>query len=148
MAVAGVHKIEELYKEAAGLRIAKNKVKQLSDYIDQKFHDMLIAAKANAKANGREIISLNDLPLSKAFQEEMQRFVELEVTLNLQEILDHIATLPPAYELDVETEKKLPDIVGTLIVVLAKITKELSRDDNVVSEKEHETAERIMNLVL
>ena len=148
MAVAGVHKIEELYKAAAGLRIAKNKVKNLSDFIDDKFHDMLIVGKANTKANGREIIAMSDLPFGKAFREEMRRFTDLEITLNLQEILDHIATLPPAYELDAETEKALPEIVGTLIVVLAKITKELSRDDNVVSEKEHEAAERIMNLVL
>ena len=148
MAVAGLHKIEALYKEVAGLRIAKNKVKELSDYIDEKFHDILIIGKANANANDREIIALNDLPLSKAFQEEMQRFAELETTLELQEILDHIATLPPNYDLDSETEEKLPEIVGTLIVILAKVTKELSRDDKLVSEEEHETAERIMNLML
>ena len=148
MAVAGAHKIEELYKKAASLRISKNKIKDLSDYIDSKFHDFLVIGKANAKYNGRDVIALSDLPLTKAFKEEMQRFKELEEELSLDDILRHLASLPPEYELEIEVEKRLPEIVGTLIVVLAKITKEFSKDNNVVSEEEHEAAERVMNLTI
>ena len=148
MSVAGAHNIQELYKKAASLRISKNKIKGLSDYIDTKFHDLLIIGKTNAKYNGRDVIAFSDLPLTKAFHEEMQRFKDIEEELSLDDILKHIASLPPEYELEIEVEKRLPEIVGTLIVVLAKITKELSKDNNVASEEEHETAERIMNLTI
>ena len=148
MAVAGVHKIEELYKNAAGLRIAKNKVKELSDYIDGKFHDLLIAAQANAKMNGRDVIAYSDMPFTKAFRESMQKFEALDEMLSLDEILAHMATLPPKYTLEADLEADMPKIVGTLIYILANITKEFSTDDKVVSEAEHEAAERVMDLTI
>jgi len=69
MAVVGAHKIEELFKKAASLQIHKNKVKEISDIIDQKFHDLLLIGEANAKYNGRDVIWYSDLPLTKAFRE-------------------------------------------------------------------------------
>ena len=148
MATIGTHKLEELYKSAAGLRISKNKVKSLTDYIDEKFHDLLIAAQANAKLNGRDIIQYSDMPFTKAFRESMQKFEALDETLELKDILEYMATLPPKYDLETVLEEDMPKIVGTLVYILANVTKELSTDDKVVSEEEHEKAETIMNLMI
>ncbi len=149
MAVTGVHKIEALYKKAAGLRIDKSKVKMISDVVDQKLYDLLVVAEANARYNNRDIIWMCDVPLTKAMKESMQRFKELEEELELQPILDHLATLPPLkYALEEELEKKLPDLVGTLIYILANITKEFSPKDKTISIDEMEKAETILNLVI
>lgn len=148
MAVVGVHKIEELYKKAAGLRVDRQKVKKISDVVDQKLYDLLVEAEANARYNNRDVIWLSDVPLTKAMRESMKKFNELEEALELQPILDHLAKLPPLkYELEIDLEKKLPEIAGTLIYILAMITKEFSKDKNVSSE-DMEKAERILNLMI
>ncbi len=149
MAVTGTHKIEALYKKAVGLRIDKSKVKQISDVVDQKLYDLLVVAEGNARYNGRDVIWMCDVPLTKAMKESMEKFKELEEELELQPILDHLATLPPLkYALEEELEKKLPDLVGTIIYVLANITKEFSSKDKVISSKEMEKAETILNLMI
>jgi len=81
MAVTGFHKIEALYKKTAGLKLDHEKVKEISHVIDQKLYDLLVEAEANAKYNGRDVIWLSDLPLTKAMKESMQKFVELEEEL-------------------------------------------------------------------
>ncbi len=149
MAVIGAHKIEALYKKAAGLRLDKSKIKEISDLVDKKLYDLLLVAEQNAKYNGRDIIWMCDVPLTKAMKESMEKFLKLEEELELQPILDHLATLPPLkYGLEAELERKLPEIVGTLIYVLANITKEFSAKDKTVSADEMNKAETILNLVI
>ncbi len=148
MAIVGTHKIEELYKKAAGLRIPKNRIKELSDIIDNKLHDLLLVGEANAKYNGRDVIWYSDLPLTKAFRESMRKFEVLEEELNLQDVLDHMKTLPPMFSLEIELEKKLTDIVGTLVYIMANITKEFSKEDNVVSFEDHNRAKTILDLMI
>ena len=148
MAVTNAHKIEALFKKAAGLQISKEKVKEISDIIDTKFHDLLLIGEANAKYNGRDVIWYSDLPLTKAFRESMQKFTALEEELALQDVLEHIKTLPPIYTLEVELENKLTEIVGTLIYILANIAREFSRDDKTLSADELKAAERILNLTV
>ncbi len=148
MAVAGAHKIEALFKKAAGLQIHKNKVKEISDIIDQKLHDLLLVGEANAKYNDRDVIWYSDLPLTRAFRESMQKFEALDEALVLDDVLAHIKTLPPLYTLEVELENRLTLVVGTLIYILAQICKELSPDDHVVSEKELKHAIHILDLTI
>ena len=149
MAVTGAHKIEALYKKAAGLRIDKSKVKAISDVVDQKLYDLLVVAEGNARYNNRDVIWMCDVPLTKAMKESMQKFKELEEELELQPILDHLAILPPLkYALEEELEKKLPDLTGTLIYIMANITKEFSPKDKIISKEDMERAETILNLMI
>ncbi|RUM68813.1 MAG: hypothetical protein DSZ05_00455 [Sulfurospirillum sp.] len=148
MAVVGAHKIEALFKKAAGLQISKEKVKEVSDIVDQKFHDLLLIGEANAKYNGRDVIWYSDLPLTKAFRESMQKFRELEEELALQDVIEHLKTLPPLYTLEIELENKAGEIAGTLIYILAHIAKEFTKNDKVVSMDDLKSAERILNLTV
>ncbi|BDY13116.1 DUF1931 family protein [Hydrogenimonas cancrithermarum] len=149
MKTEGAYKIELLFKKAAGLRLAKNKVQEIEEKIDRKLYDMLTVAEANAGYNNRDVIWLSDMPLTKAMRESMQKFAELEEALELQPILDRLAIHPPIkYEMEAELEKRLPEIVGTLIYVLAKITKAFSPDDNAVAEDELKKAMRILDLMI
>ncbi len=148
MAVAGAHKIEALFKKAVDLQISKEKVKEISDIVDQKFHDLLLVGEANAKYNGRDVIWFSDLPLTKAFRESMRHFEALEEALALDDVLEHIKTLPPLYVLETELEQKADKIVGTLIYILAKITKTFSKNDRTVSAEDLKSAEQILNLTI
>ncbi|WP_353661553.1 DUF1931 family protein [Hydrogenimonas sp. SS33] len=149
MKVEGAYKIEQLFKKAAGLQLAKNKVAEVEEKVDRKLYDMLVAAEANAGYNARDVIWFSDLPLTKAMRESMQKFIDLEETLELQPILDRLAIHPPLKrEMEVELEKKLPEIVGTLIYVLANITREFSPRENAVSEEELHRAFRVLDLTI
>jgi hypothetical protein len=149
MKIYGAYKIEQLFKKAAGLQLAKNKVQEVEEKVDQKLYDLLVAAEENAGYNNRDVIWFSDVPLTAAMKASMKRFTELEEALELQPILDNLAIRPPLkYELEVELEKRLPEIVGTLIYVLANITKEFSPNDKTVSEDELKRAFRILDLTI
>jgi len=149
MAVAGAHKIELLFKKAAGLKADKSKVKQISDVIDEKLYDLLLVGEMNAKYNDRDVIWYSDIPLTKAFRESMNKFRELEEELELKPILDHLASLPPLkYGLEIELENRLPEIAGTIIYILASIIKEFSPKDRTISAEEFEKGVEILNLMI
>ena len=149
MKIEGAYKIEQLFKKAAGMQLAKNKVAEVEEKVDQKLHEMLVVTEANAGYNNRDIIWYSDMPLTKAMRESMQKFVELEEALALQPILDRLAVHPPLKrEMEAELEKKLPEIVGTLIYVLANITKAFSPKDNAVSEEELHRAFQVLDLTI
>jgi len=79
----------------------------------------------------------------------MKRFKELEEEVPLEDILKFLASKPPLkYPLEAELEQRLPEIVGTLIYIVARILKEVSEDNRYPSEEELDKTERILNLTL
>ena len=149
MAVIGVHKIEKLFKEVSSLRIDKSKVKEISDVVDDKLYDLLVVAQENTKYNNRDVIWFSDVPLTKAFKESMRNFEELEEELELKQILEHLAGMPPLrYDLEVELEQKLPLIAGTLLYILALIAKEFSPKDKSLSSEDLKRVTDILNLMI
>ncbi len=149
MKVEGAYKIEQIFKKAASLKLPKNKVLEVTEAVDKKLYDLLKTAEANAGYNGRDVIWLSDVPLTSAMRESMNLFGKIEEELELKPILDMLASRPPLkYELEVALEKRLPEIVGTLIFILAKIVKEFSPKDKVVGEDELKSALRILDLTI
>lgn len=122
--VMNIAKFERFFRVAAGLDIDKNDLKRYSDFVHQKVYDLLMRGEATAKANGRDIIEPFDLPITKGLQECMHDFRDINEEIELQPILEYIATQP---QLDLtcseETEAKLPCIVGGLSVALARTFK-------------------------
>ncbi|NPA29027.1 MAG: DUF1931 family protein [Epsilonproteobacteria bacterium] len=149
MKIYGAYKIERLFKEAAGLQLAKNKVKEVEEKVDQKLYDLLVAAEENAGYNNRDVIWMSDVPLTKAVKAAMKRFTELEEALELQPVLDNLAVHPPLkYALEAELEKRLPELTGTLIYLLAQIAAKLDPKEKKVSEEELERAFEILDLMI
>ena len=62
---------------------------------NRKLYDLLIIGQGTAGANDRGIIMPFDLPITKGLQESMHRFNNLDEDVELQPILEHLATLPP-----------------------------------------------------
>jgi len=83
---------------------------------------MLLIAQANAKANGRDIILAHDLPVTKGLMLDL------------------------GYGVDVE--EKLPEIVGTLTVSLAKTFKIIDPKVKNPQTDHWERAEAIFNMLL
>lgn len=127
--VMGVAKFERLFRTAARLDVDKQDLRRYSDFINHKVYDLLLRGEADAKANGRDIIQPFDLPITKGLQESIHAFRELDEKIELKPILDQITALPPLdLAVSVETEARLPRIVGGLSVALARSFKIIDPD--------------------
>jgi hypothetical protein len=149
MAVVGVAKLEALMRKSASLDLDKNKAKEITDIVEKKLYDLLLIAERNASYNARDVIWECDVPLTKGFLESMQKFRKLEEEVELQDVLNFLATMPPLkYPLEAELEKKLPEIVGTLIYILANLIKSISPDTRKPSSEDIEKAGRVLDLTM
>jgi Domain of unknown function (DUF1931) len=119
--VQGTHQIERFFRVAASLDVDKADLKRYYDFVDQKVNDLLLVSQATASANGRDIVQPWDLPITKGLQESIHAFEELDVDIGLEPILDETTPVPPLDRaLSVETEERLPSVVGGLSVALAR----------------------------
>ncbi|ADV45939.1 DUF1931 family protein [Nitratifractor salsuginis] len=149
MAILGYTKLEALFRKAASLDIDKGHAKEITDIIEKKLVDFLIAAERNANLNGRDIIWEADLPITKGLQETIIEFKKLEEEIDVQDVLNYLTTIPPLkYPLAADLEAKLPELTGAILVVMARIMKEIDRESRRVNHELIERAGRIMDLTL
>ncbi|NPA33617.1 MAG: DUF1931 family protein [Chlorobi bacterium] len=147
--IIGVAQFEKLFRKAASLDVDKNDLKRLSNFVVRKLADMLIVAKAAAKQNDRDIIFLYDLPITKGLQETMHEFKKLEEEIELKPILTELAKLPD-YDvvLTVDVEERLPEIVGALIIALARTMKVIDPKLKNPQTEHWDRAEAIFSMLL
>ncbi len=149
MAVVGFTKLEALFRKAASLDIHKGHAKDITDITEKKLHDLLLAAERNANINGRDVIWESDVPVTKGLQETIIAFKKLDEELNVDDILAFLSTVPPLkYPLAAELEAKLPEITGALLVVLAKVIKEVDENARQVNHEAIKKASDILDLTL
>jgi hypothetical protein len=149
MAIIGFTKLETLFRKAASLDIDKGHAKAITDVIEKKLVDLLIAGERNANLNGRDVIWEGDLPITKGLQETIIAFKKLEEEIDLQDVLNYLTTIPPLkYPLAAELEAKLPEITGAILVVMARVMKEIDEEKRRVNHELIERATRIMDLTL
>jgi hypothetical protein len=149
MPVMAVNKFERFFRVAAGLDVDKDDIKRHSDFVNGKLYDLLLIGQATAKANDRDIIQPNDLPITKGLQESIHQFRKLDEGIDLKPILAQLATWPP---LDVtmsdETESRLPDVVGGLSLALARTFKIIDSEVKNPQTEHWERAFSVFNLLL
>jgi len=149
MAIIGFTKLETLFRKAASLDIKKGHAKDLTDIIEEKLRDFLIAADRTANMNKRDVIWLADIPITKGMQESIIEFRKLEEELDIEDILKYLASIPPLkYPLSDEVEKALPEITGGLMLVLARTIKEVDENQRQVTHEAIEKAKKIIDLML
>jgi hypothetical protein len=119
--VMGVARFERFFRAAAGLDVDKDDLKRYDDFVHEQIYDLLLIAQARARANGRDVIEMPDLPITKGVQERIHEYEKLDQDIELQPILERLATRPP---LDIavadDVEQRLPTIAGGLSVALAR----------------------------
>jgi hypothetical protein len=123
MAVA---RFERFFREAAGLDVDKTDLKRYRDFVHSKLYDLLVIGVANAKSNGRDIVQRSDLPVTKGLRECVHAFRRLDEEIELQPILEAIATRP-LLDLPIadEVESQLPELAGGLSVALARSFRQI-----------------------
>ena len=110
-----------LFRSAASIDIDKNDVRRFRDFVDEQIDDLAIAGRNSAKWNGRDVISPQDLPITKGVQERMRDFDKLEEAERVRELLRQQVRRPPAEVTFAEdTERMLPEVFGGLSVALAR----------------------------
>jgi len=146
--VVGFKKLEAVFRKAAGIDLDKSKADRITDIIEKKFHDLLLVAVEKAGYNGRDVIMEPDLPITKGFEESLRQFKELEEEVDLQDVLTFLEKIPPLkYPVSSELEAKLPEYIGALMLIIAKVLKELGAGRKPSSE-DIEKSERILDLTL
>jgi hypothetical protein len=149
MAVAGEHRIKELFHAAAGVSIDANDVKRYEEFVDDKLYDLLLIGVAAAKANDRDVMQPSDLPVTAGLQERIHEFDKLAQDISVGPVLEQLATHPP---LDAapseEVEARLPTVVGGLTVALAKCFTIIAPEKKNPGSHEWDEAIRLFDLLL
>jgi hypothetical protein len=149
MPVMGVSKFEHFFRTVASLDVDKDDLKRYGDFINHKIRDLLVVGVAAAEANGRDIMQPSDLPITKGLQQTIHEFEQLELEIELQPILEQLATYPPLdVSLSLETEARLPFIAGGLGVALARTFKIIDPAVKNPQSEHWERASRAFDLLL
>ena len=147
--VMGIARFERFFRAAAGLDVDKEDLKRYADFINRKIRDLLIRGEAVAKANGRDFIQPVDFPITKGMQESIDRFKELDETIELRPILDRLIANPPLdLDLGEETEAALYAVGGGLSLALARTFKIIDPDLKNPQARHWERSFQIFDLLL
>ena len=149
MALMSIPKFERFFRLAASLDVDKADLNRYDEFVNHEIYDLLLRAQATAKANARDIIFPQDLPITKGLQERIHEFRTIDEQIELQPILDRLAARPPldlAYS--EETEARLPSIAGGISVALAQTFKVIDPDLRNPQTEHWETVLRIFYLLL
>jgi hypothetical protein len=120
--VFGANRLEEFVQRVSDVELDKSDLERLSNFVSDKLHDMLLVGVRHAGYNNRDMIMQADLPITKGLQESMQDFELYEEELEIEQILDQLATYPLMdREPSQEVIDMLPDLMGTLIMVTAQL---------------------------
>jgi hypothetical protein len=149
MSVTGFTKLEALFRKVASIDIKKGHAKDIIDVIETKLVDLLIAAERNANMNGRDVIWESDLPITKGLQETMITLKDINNEIGIHDFLESVTSIPSLkYPLTLELEEKLHIVTGTLLVVMAKIIKEIDNNDRALDHETISRTKKIMDLTL
>jgi hypothetical protein len=111
---------ERFFRTAGDLDVDKSDVKRYEDFVNEQIYDLLLIGQATAKANGRDVIEPQDLPVTKGLQECIHRFRKQDSEIGLEPILEYLAARPQLdLALSDETQAELPWIAGGVSQALA-----------------------------
>jgi hypothetical protein len=143
--IMGYTHLKVFLRRSAGVEIDKSDMDRLTDLIGKKLNDLLVIGVRNASYHHRDIVMEPDLPLTKGILEHITVFRRYKEEIELQPILDHLATYPPLERtLSLDVEAMLPDLVGTLAMLAGQTMKIIDPD---VKNPDSEMWERVLRLM-
>jgi hypothetical protein len=149
MVVAAIHRLEKLFRRAAGLDLDKTDCARLEDFVRRKVEDLVVRGEANAKANKRDVIQPWDLPITKGLQETIHRFRLINAELQLTDYLAGLIGLPPSdLAIGDETEARFSEIAGGLCLALAEGFRIIDQDLKNPTTKDWDRAYRLFDLLI
>ncbi len=150
MPLMAVKDFERLFRRAAGLDVDKDDLRRLGEFLRDRLYDMLVVAEAHARANGRDVIEPQDLPVTRGLQEALHEFrADPEAERRLEPVLEALAGRP---RLDLacseETERMLPELAGALTIALARLFRVIEPEIRNPQTRHWERAEQAFRLLL
>jgi hypothetical protein len=149
MATTNITRFERFFRVAASLDIDKQDLKRYDDFVEHKVEDMLVRARATAKANDRDVMQTFDVPVTKGLQESMHEFRRLKREVGLEPVLDQLTPRPyvdVGYSDDLYA--MLPEIVGGMSVALGRTFKIIDPELKNPQTRHWEVAFRIFDQLL
>jgi hypothetical protein len=117
----GIPVFERFFRSAAEIKVDKNDVRRLREFVDEQIDSVSIAGRDAAKWNGRDVIEPQDLPITKGVQERMREFDKLDEADEVRELLRESIRRPPEdVTFSEDTERMLADLFGGLSIALAR----------------------------
>lgn len=139
--VFGANRLEALIRRVSDVELDKSDLERLSNVVGEKMHDMLIIGVRHAGYNNRDLIQEPDLPITKGLQESMQDFELYQEELEIEPILEELATYPMMdREPSQEVVDLLPQLYGTLLMVTTRL---MTVVDPGISNPDDETWDRV-----
>jgi hypothetical protein len=147
--IAGIPRIERVFRQTAGLDIDKADLRRHEEFVNRKIHDLLQRGCAIAKANGRDFVQPQDVPITGALQHCIHEFRALDKDVEVRPVLDQLAKLP-SLELDFSdaVSAGLPDVAGGLTIALARSFKIVDPDLKNPGTAEWERAFALFDLLI
>lgn len=148
--IVGRTHLERFLREVAGVSADKSDLDRLTDIVSQKLHDLLIVGVRNASFNQRDVVMEPDLPLTKGLLETMQRYERMEQRLEVEPILQHLASEYPQLDRDLSYDvvNKLPDLVAALMIVAVQLVRLIDPNDRNPDTKTWDRVFQAMRLTL
>jgi hypothetical protein len=149
MELFGIATFERFFREAAGLDVDKGDLRRFDDFVDVRIHSLLLRGVATARANARDVVEPQDLPITKGLQECIHNFKAIAEEVPLDAVLEQLNRHPPlelAYS--DETRDRLPQLAGGLGVALARTFHILDEDVQNPQTRHWEQADRVFDLLL
>jgi hypothetical protein len=149
MELFGVARFERFFRQAAGIDIDKSDVRRFDDFVNDRIYALLLRAVAVAKANGRDVVEPQDIPITKGIQEAMHAYRALDQDVELDPILEQLTRRPP---LDLvysdETKDELPSLAGGLGMALARTFPIIDEDLKTLQPRHWDKAGRVFDVLL
>ena len=82
----GATKFRRFFRVVAELRVDDDDLKRYSEFVNEKLTDLLIVGQAAAKASGRDVLMLHDLPITKGLQQCIHAFEKLDDEPDLEAV--------------------------------------------------------------
>jgi hypothetical protein len=149
MELFGIARFERFFRQAAGIDIDKSDVRRFDDFVNDRIYALLLRAVAIAKANDRDVVQPQDIPITKGIQEAMHAFRALDQDVELDPILEQLTRRPP---LDLvysdETKDELPYLAGGLGMALARTFPIIDEDLETLQPRHWDKAGRVFDVLL
>jgi hypothetical protein len=148
VAATSVTTWEHFFRATAGLNIDKNDVKRHQDFVDARLRRLVVRAEAVAKANGRDLIELWDLPITAGLQTCQHDFERIDADLDLSRALGEVTPLPPTdFDYSESASTGLVSVAGAVSVALARVLRLLDPEMKNPQTAQWERAEQIFDVL-
>jgi hypothetical protein len=147
--VMSATKFEKFFRATAGLHVDGHDFSRYHAFVGGKLGDILIRGQAVARANGRDVVEPDDLPIATGLRELMCEFERLDRQLGLRVMLDNVTPRPWVdARLSAATDEELPRVVGALSIALGRCLEIVDPEVKSPGAEHWERAFRLFDLLL